>query len=377
MKKRIGFLAVAVAGCVVFLSACSSSGGANKIPLNSNWYSLTSYKGIQPTITEGNDRFKAEKLVYDVKFKAPEAVGNSSYSVEYADGAYTTLFYAKAFDVSALTYSEYRQEYTAAANDNGEIIAYYFRTELDLPSVTYRFGNDSKTFENDKTVTECYFLSCGDYLRPLYSRQEIVSASPASYTASDIDSTYIYVDRIYENFYNYAGTEVYTEITDNLDKNNNAKIKTGLSGASTSLFDYSQLSIVIRAMSNLTSSLSQNVSIFSPNKGVMNYTLTGYSTALGDEERGAITEILAQSGLYNHKTDLEEGETDTVDTVAVSVNYNGDMTGVTPTYWYAAIDNKNNNTGRATLLKMSVPLTYRVGTLEYTLSEVTESLWNG
>lgn len=373
MKKRIVFLAAAAtASLTVALSGCASSGTANLIALSSNWYALTTFKGIQPTFTEGQAEFSAEKLTYQINFTAP-ATGNSSYSVSYAPGTYSTEFYATAFQADEFTYAGYRDGYPSAGN---EAVAYCYKTERLFPSVTFTYGADSKTFENDKVTTVCYFLSCGDYLRPLYSRMAVKSATPANYQAGNIDSTYRLIDREYVNYYNYAGTEVRTEITDNLD-DTNSQVKTQGLNAGNTLFDVHSLDIAIRAMSNLSANLSQSVNLMTPGAGVKGFSLIGSSAALSDEESTAMTALLTEHGLHTPKTDLEEGEKDAVSTVAVSVRYNAEFSGVSQTYWYAAIGNKLNNTGRATMLKMTSPVNYNLGTFTYLLSEIESTFWNG
>ena len=44
--------------------------------------------------------------------------------------------------------------------------------------------------------------------------------------------------------------------------------------------------------------------------------------------------------------------------------------------WYAAIPDEDNNTYRATMLYLSQPLSYGLGTWEFTLAEVESVLGN-
>lgn len=365
MKKRFAFIAAAVVGCAVLLSGCASSNSVNLVPLNSNWYAITTFKGFQPTFTEENK----EELVYAVTFTEPQA-GNTSYSVKYGDGTYKTEFYTTEFDVSALTYADYKSGYPESAT------VYYYRTELDIPSVTFTVGGESKTFEGDKRITECYFLSCENYLQPLYSKFSISCTTPANQVADSVENAYKKFDREIVNYYNYSGTEVRSVVTDNLNNENSSTFTQGIS-ASTSFFDNQSLDIVIRAMSNLSTSLSQSISLYSADAGVYAATLSGTAdNALTDLEKESITKILSDNGLYKAKTDLSEGEKDYASTVAVNVTYNGSLTGVSQTYWYAAISNKLNNTSRATMVKLSTPVPYALGTLNFTLSEINGTLWN-
>ena len=64
--------------------------------------------------------------------------------------------------------------------------------------------------------------------------------------------------------------------------------------------------------------------------------------------------------------------------VAVHLNFvGGDLSGTTQTAWFAAITDADKNIGRTTMLKLSVPLSYGLGTLNYTLKTVQSTLWNG
>ncbi len=373
MKKRILLIAAATAAsCAVLLSGCSSSSTSNLIALSSNWYRQTTYKYIQPTFIKDNENFSAEKLTYAVTFTAP-TTGNSSYSVEYEDGTYKTEFYATVFDIDTLTCEKYRADYQSAAGSEG-IAVYYYKTELSIPSVTFKYKEKTKTFENESIITECYFLPCADYLRPLYSFQKIKSNVPAIYQANSLESTYHSVDSETYNYYNYKGSAVYSISTDHLNDDevteNTQKLST-----SANIFDNSSLDIAIRAMSNLSSSLSQTVRLFTPESGVQSYSLAGATTPLNNTDSENITALLKTAGLFtdNAEDDIP-GE---VDTVAVKLtNSNTSMEGVTHTFWYAAIDNKQNNTGRATLLKFTTPLSFGVGTLNYTLSAIESTLWS-
>lgn len=371
MKKRIVYLIAALtAGCAVFLGGCSSTSTASLIALSSNWYSLTTFKNIQPTFTEGNANFSGEKMVYSVTFAAPES-GNATYSVDYPQGGtYTTEFYATVFDVQTYTHENYREAYEEAAA-KGDIVVYCYKTALTIPEVTFTYNGETATLYNDGITSVCYFLSCADYLRPLYSEQTIVSATPANYQATSLAGTYTRLDRVYKNYYDYKGTAVLTELTDNLDAQASGSSVEKLGGTSKTTFDVSSLEIAIRAMSNLSSSLSQSVRLVTAESGVQNYSLTGSSDALDSAESASVTALLKQSGLFEG----EDGEE--VGTVAVSVSYSGALTGVSQTYWFAAVENKLNNTGRATMLKIQSPLAYGLGTLVYTLSSVESTLWNG
>lgn len=371
MKKRFGItLAALAASSIIVFSGCAGCAGCgaqskNIAALDSNWYANTSYKDIQPTFTEGNNLFQKEKITYKVKFDSKSA-SNSSYSVSYADGSYTTEFYAAEFDKETLAAPEFKGSYP------DKLVAYCYKTELDIPSVTFKCGTDSKTLEGDKKVTECWFLSVKDHLQPLYSKIESKSATPANAQVTNISQTYREVNYTYTTYYDYEGNTAKTVTVDGTGKED---IKTtAVGGAANTLFDVASLDIAVRAC-KLKTDLSQVVTVYSPTSGADNYGLSGSSAAIGDSE-SAIKTLLSKNGLYKAQHD-EEGNELPLQTVAVSVIYGGTLSGVSQTYWFAAIDNAANNTGRATMLRYLSPLPYGLGALDFTIENIETTLWNG
>ena len=80
--------------------------------------------------------------------------------------------------------------------------------------------------------------------------------------------------------------------------------------------------------------------------------------------------------MQSNKLFAPENADSRIPSVAVNVNYiGGTLYGTTQTIWYAAI-NADNNTARTTMLKLSVPLSYSLGTLNFTLNNITSTLWN-
>ena len=95
MKKRIGIAAVCLAaGCAAVLSGCAGA-TQNVAYLSSNWYANTAFKKFQPTFIKNDPEYKTgEKVIYNLKFDGSKAT-NTTYSVNYGDGSYTTEFYAE------------------------------------------------------------------------------------------------------------------------------------------------------------------------------------------------------------------------------------------------------------------------------------------
>lgn len=370
MRKASGIMAVALAVSCVVISGCSgcsscNNTGKNVAPLASNWYTYTGYRNIQPTFIEGESELKyKEKLVYDVEFKKP-STGNATYSVEYKNGSYTTEFYAKKFDTANLVHEDYQDGY-----EGKNIIAYYYHTEFSA-TVTYEYGSKTSDELDANITTDCYFLSVEDELRPLYSKQVVKSPSPATFQATSLSSCYTLYNEIYENFYSYSGRYVTTKITD-LDKDKTSEKERSIGGRDNSLFDVNALDIVLRAL--VGSSFDQTIELYTPINSINSFNLSSPSTGLGNK-RNDIAKALSAQGLYI-SDESEENFGKNLKTTAVTVTANSELKGVSQTYWFAKVENKRNNVGRATLLKISLPIVYNLGTLEYTLKEVTSTLWN-
>ena len=106
--KRVIKMAAAVimAGAAATLAGCAGCSGCagcnndtkNTTLTNSNWYTGTSYKGIQPSFIfdESKPEYSKEIIVYDVYHDRDSR--NSTYSVEYRNGTFTTEFYATEYD---------------------------------------------------------------------------------------------------------------------------------------------------------------------------------------------------------------------------------------------------------------------------------------
>lgn len=379
MKKRIGFIAVALAaGCAVGLTGCAK-GGTNVANLNSNWFSYTSTQIIQPTLLDENNR---EEITYDVIF-TPQTNASLGYTVKYENGDYRTIFQAKKITAESEILSDYNREGFAEAAPNG-VTAYYYKTEFSI-DVTYAVGSVEEPPVKDSTVTECYFLSAGQKLRPLYSKQVIKSTSPNNNTV------YKSIDVVYESFYKFDGSEVKTFTTDNKSKaeNKTTEKTVHLSGAANTLFDEASFNIAVRA-ANLSAgaNLSQAVSLYSAADGIGNFTLKGMDSPLtfdkdAEQNKTKLDELkgkLTDAGLFIPETTVpaEGGEPveKPLSAVAVGVTYNGELEGVSQTYWFAAVENPYNNTGRATMLKLSIPLPFGLGKLDFNLKEIVSTFWN-
>lgn len=380
MKKflAVTLAGIAAAGCVA--AGCSAN-PRNFASLSSNWYTYPDNKQIQPAFTEGNEGFAPEKISY--KVTQTVASDNGAYSVEYADGVYRTEFYAKkvrAADLENITAEEWRADYTqalgGAENENEKfMVLYYYKTELSLPSVTYKFGNESKTFENESRVTESYFLSVADYLGPVYSRQRITGSSPESAAPvkpASIEECYTEYDAVTENFYTLAGSDVKTLVHDNKTGNTDTYFVSGLSSNKYSVFDAAYLDVAARGLKGSAAGSSQTVSLYSPSSGLGAYTVSGSNAPLSADADRQNAELTKIRETLKSKNLLSEEDGEGPATVALDITYvNGIFTGASPRYWFA---NEGSVKGKRTVMvKFLCPIAYGCGELQFLLDEI-ESL---
>ena len=347
-------MAATLAGCDGCMG-CSTSANNNTLT-NSNWYTGTSYKGIQRSFIVGeNSEYTKEVIEYGLNF---EKGSNSSYSVDYKDGSLTTEFYATYYDWSTSHYPE----------DSKELV-YYYKNEMTL-SVQYKKGDNSSEWFADSVVNESYFRAAGKELKPIYSKQVVKSTTPNNYQAGSVDGAYKKVEAVYENFYNKTCTEVTSYKTE--DGKTTEAVYGNLHKTEYTLFDNSSLYIAVRSM-KLSDGLSQTISLFgAASGGVANYNIAGNKDGIPEEQLNAISAELQENKLF---TPTEEKKT--IPTVGVNINYaGGELTGTTQKVWYAAIENYDNNTARATMLKLEIPLSYNLGTLSFTLKDIKSNIWN-
>lgn len=377
MKKFLAIASIGLAASVAALASGCGGNTRNLASLASNWYSASDYKKIQPAFTEGNENFRPEKLTYSVTQSANS--NNGVYSAEYADGTYTTEFFAKKIyqnELEKITDEDWRDEYAAKMSGGNSgakfIVLYCYKTELEIPRVKFKFGDEEKTFEKEYRRTVSYFLPIENFLSPVYSMQEVKSATPASakpVKPQKLEDCYEEVNRAYESFYTLSGSAVKTKGYDNLSgRELILNTEVGLGNRQYSIFDCAYLDIAVRGMKNMSSSMSQTICVYTPGAQAADYTVIGSGAALSDDaeqaqkQLGEIEDILKEKNLF---VPDENGHTQTT---ALNVVYNGVFSGVSQRYWFAkAGDGKNS---RTIMVKYSAPLAYDSGCIDYLLNDI-------
>lgn len=364
------------AGGAIAVAGCSGGSTNTSTATMANWNVATSATVEKNYVDYW--RTHKEKAVYKISFKEG---GNASYSVSYNTGAatYTTSFYMdkEDYDWTADSLPEgvkITEENATAPAD----CVYVYETELSLNGY-YKLGADgSATVEfEDSIKTICKYRLAGESLKPVYSMHTIKSTAPATLNAATVNGMCVKTDAVYETYYNRDCNKAVIKITDNLHGENSGEKSVSLDGLT---FDNFQLEAALRAF---TLSGTKTFSVCSPQDGVARSctAVCTDSAELNSETDGTII-----SALKNVKdndgysvsdyiffdgtsTDADVGDKQ-IRYNAVSLAVNADMRGSSPVYWYAALENADANATRCVLLKKSVPLSFGLGTLTYSLAEL-------
>ena len=412
MKKSVKIIAVAAAcACLLGASGCASAN--NTLTVDSYWY-IDSFEGIQRTSVldnEENANRTPEVLLYELLFDETSG-GNSAFHINYfTDGEdyvngenphyFKTTFYAAHFDWNGdLVHDNYRLTTGDVSRlpeeDQNRIVGtsevvYVLETEMYV-SGQYVLGNSDTeaTDENsvefdDYMITTTYFRSARNTLEPVYSKQEVHTTTPASMAPANVEDMCLEIEYVYKVFYNFDCTEAtytYTEISRNGDEGEPAEeyVVSGLKSSGYTLFDNNTLYTAVRGMS-LSENFSATGSLFVPaNFGIFNVNITGGAQGELDSENDADIVSALTSAYYDRPADSTESEGEEEDTGSgiyynpVSMTSSATLHGTTQTAWFAAVNDEDNNTYRATMLRLLVPLSYGLGTIEYRLKEVESVL---
>jgi len=370
------------AGGAAAIAGCSSSSSSAELSTLANWNIITSDAAESNYISYWQSHKEAAS--YKVTF---EEGSNSAYTLSYnTDSAeYTTEFY---IDKEAYNWADENipssvrltEEESQAQND----IVYVYETTLKI-SGTYTLKSDGSTYSfKDSTQTVCKFRLSQNGLTPVYSYQMVQNTAPKGLNASATTDMYVTLNYEYETFYNKDCTSACIKATNNAE--NNAENKTEettvdlTSKAGYSVLDNSQIAVAARTFGQSGSSVF-NV-LVPQNAAVQTCTLTAGDAAELDKEANsgiisAMENVTDENGspVDNYiifdgtQTDGETADL-TIRYTPVTLTISAELTGASPTYWYATVENADLNATRAVLLKMSTDISFGLGTLNYSLSKL-------
>lgn len=325
--KKIRLAGLLLLAPLTLLSACS---GGTPLSFTANWYRNTALGGSV------NDTL--EELTYEVSFTPAE--NDSSFSVEYDTGTYTTRL------INA----------NIALSDGSTKEGYIYTTELTI-SGRYRLGSEVSEDFSDRVSSSVSFLPVTDGLKPVKSEKEVLSTSlivSLPETLEGAIETYHYT---YDVSYDAAlttATAVYTDL--NAETPAPETREYAIDGTTTYL-DNEQILFALRGLSLSSVATFRTVNSV---MGIVTEVSTGTSTTGPTSLKESVDFTMDGTAV---KTEI--------DAVQVPIIYQSTPSGQQQDLVYAATTDTNNNTYRNVLLRMEVPVLQSLGTLVYRLKEAT------
>ena len=323
--KKIRLAGLLLLAPLTLLSACS---GGTPLSFTANWYRNTALGGSV------NDTL--EELTYEVSFTPAE--NDSSFSVEYDTGTYTTRL------INA----------NIALSDGSTKEGYIYTTELTI-SGRYRLGSEVSEDFSDRVSSSVSFLPVTDGLKPVKSEKEVLSTSPIVSLPETLEGAIETYHYTYDVSYDAAlttATAVYTDL--NAETPAPETREYAIDGTTTYL-DNEQILFALRGLSLSSVATFRTVNSV---MGIVTEVSTGTSTTGPTSLKESVDFTMDGTAV---KTEI--------DAIQVSIIYQSTPSGQQQDLVYAAATDTNNNTYRNVLLRMEVPVLQSLGTLVYRLKE--------
>lgn len=324
MKKKKSFILISAALSAVLFASCSTSVSTN---FSANWYENTGNNTVAPGTNE--------TLVYDVEKKADSGL-NSSYSVEYQKGTYTTTLSTEQ-----------------RTNEDGKNELFYsYQTKLEI-SVQFLFGSEVSDVFNDVLTSKVLFRSTQTGLQPIYSEKEVYSHSPINIAPSSLAGCYAEYHYKVVTEYRDKCTAGTATLTDLSEENGTEQTKNFSISDDYSYIDNEELLFAVRGMS-LTA--SEQLLVYNASTETVQTVKVVPSEEASDE--------------FEFEVDGQASKK-TITYRPVSIAINATNPGATQTAYYAKTVAATNNTWRNVMLKLETPISYNLGTLVYTLKSAS------
>lgn len=323
--KKIRLAGLLLLAPLTLLSACS---GGTPLSFTANWYRNTALGGSV------NDTL--EELTYEVSFTPAE--NDSSFSVEYDTGSYTTRL------INA----------NIALSDGSTKEGYIYTTELTI-SGRYHLGSEVSEDFSDRVSSSVSFLPVTDGLKPVKSEKEVLSTSPIVSLPETLEGAIETYHYTYDVSYDAAlttATAVYTDL--NAETPAPETREYAIDGTTTYL-DNEQILFALRGLSLSSVATFRTVNSV---MGIVTEVSTGTSTTGPTSLKESVDFTMDGTAV---KTEI--------DAVQVPIIYQSTPSGQQQDLVYAATTDTNNNTYRNVLLRMEVPVLQSLGTLVYRLKE--------
>lgn len=325
--KKIRLAGLLLLAPLTLLSACS---GGTPLSFTANWYRNTALGGSV------NDTL--EELTYEVSFTPAE--NDSSFSVEYDTGSYTTRL------INA----------NIALSDGSTKEGYIYTTELTI-SGRYRLGSEVSEDFSDRVSSSVSFLPVTDGLKPVKSEKEVLSTSPIVSLPETLEGAIETYHYTYDVSYDAALTTATAVYTDLNAETPAPETREYAIGGTTTYLDNEQILFALRGLSLSSVATFRTVNSV---MGIVTEVSTGTSTTGPTSLKESVDFTMDGTAV---KTEI--------DAVQVPIIYQSTPSGQQQDLVYAATTDTNNNTYRNVLLRMEVPVLQSLGTLVYRLKEAT------
>lgn len=325
--KKIRLAGLLLLAPLTLLSACS---GGTPLSFTANWYRNTALGGSV------NDTL--EELTYEVSFTPAE--NDSSFSVEYDTGTYTTRL------INA----------NIALSDGSTKEGYIYTTELTI-SGRYRLGSEVSEDFSDRVSSSVSFLPVTDGLKPVKSEKEVLSTSPIVSLPETLEGAIETYHYTYDVSYDAALTTATAVYTDLNAETPAPETREYAIGGTTTYLDNEQILFALRGLSLSSVATFRTVNSV---MGIVTEVSTGTSTTGPTSLKESVDFTMDGTAV---KTEI--------DAVQVPIIYQSTPSGQQQDLVYAATTDTNNNTYRNVLLRMEVPVLQSLGTLVYRLKEAT------
>ena len=322
--KKIRLAGLLLLAPLTLLSACS---GGTPLSFTANWYRNTAHgSSVNDTL---------EELTYEVSFTPAE--NDSSFSVEYDTGTYTTRL------INA----------NIALSDGSTKEGYIYTTELTI-SGRYRLGSEVSEDFSDRVSSSVSFLPVTDGLKPVKSEKEVLSTSPIVSLPETLEGAFETYHYTYDVSYDAALRTASAVSTDlNADTPAPETREYAIDGTTTYL-DNEQILFALRGLSLSSVATFRTVNSV---MGIVTEVSTGTSTTGPTSLKESVDFTMDGTAV---KTEI--------DAVQVPIIYQSTPSGQQQDLVYAATTD-TNNTYRNVLLRMEVPVLQSLGTLVYRLKE--------
>ncbi len=311
--KKLSLLTTLALG-VTLLSACT--GMTKPVTFSDNWKTNPN-AGAEIT----------ETLTYKVQHEPKDGL-ISDYKVEYKNGTYTTKLNTQS--------------------ENG--ITYYTYTTLLNIDVVYIYGNESATF-TDRVETEAKFLRSADNLRPISSKKEFLSHSPANVTVEKLEDCYYEYNYALVTTYNDSLSEGTTVVTQRAGENTHENTSTFEIDDDVRYLDNEQLLFALRGVNVSSASSTATFAVYAPFTRAVQEVKAAFSTS-------------TESSTFTFTRNGEQKERN-INYRTVEVSLNTKNPGSKQVLWIA--EKTENNVNRNLILRMETQVSYELGSLVYTL----------